>query len=1346
MKKVMAKKTVRETWAWLMVTIMVVTLAIPTCINAIAGDSSVVITGSSGWLESANVEWSPVTNATGYSVYYKSATAADTAYTKIDDLLVRKYNTYIRADAVGLSAGNYIMKVVPIINGTESTSNQAVTSTLTVTAYTREGFAFSTQSTAKTGSGGYNDNGTVAANAQIVYVTEQTKNTVKASVITSSSGSLTACTGIGAILTARSKGYDTRPLILRVVGKVTMFSNSANTNYMQLKSTQKLTVEGIGEDATLYGLGILIRDCTNIEVRNIGIMMFPDDGVSLDTDNNNIWIHNNDIFYGAPGSDADQVKGDGSCDIKAFSNFISVSYNHFWDSGKCSLCGMSDTKEFFVTYDHNWFDHSDSRQPRIRVGTIHVYNNFFDGNSKYGVGVTKGSSAFVENNYFRNCKYPMLSSLQGSDVYGGAEGTFSSEAGGIIKSYGNTIIGATRFVDQTYSATDFDAITTSSRNATVPSSYKTVSGGTTYNNFDTASTMYKYTVDTPEAAKVKVEKYAGRINGGDFKWNFNDSVDDVSYDVNAALKSAITSYTSNLVSIGGNSAGGGSSTTSQAVTQATTQAATQTTTQAATQTTTQAATQAQAVTKVHNFTTSGKTSSFFTISGNLSTSKGTVAYNGLTLTQCLKMESATSVKFTAANAGKLTLVFVESAATVNVNGTQYTATKGIVTVSVKAGAVSITKADTANLFYIDFTTTDTTPATTQAATQATTQAATQQATTQAATQATTQAATQTTTQAATQAQAVTKVHNFTTSGKTSSFFTISGNLSTSKGSVTYNGLTLTQCLKMESATSVKFTAADAGKLTLVFVESAATVNVNGTQYTATKGIVTVSVKAGAVSITKADTANLFYIDFTTTSTTPATTQAATQATTPATTQSATQTTTQAETTTAPTQQDGYDQNSTGVVTSIKGMTDSQFKTAVYCAPNASATGAGTSSSPMSLEAAITLSNATNGIAIILQAGTYSYNYQITIPYGNNGTSSAYKVLKAADGAKVTLDFSTQTYGDTSTNARGLQMEGNYWYIYGITVTGSADNGIFVAGSHNVVERCIVKANRDSGLQISRRNSTLSNMADWPANNYIINCTSYDNMDPATQENADGFSAKLTCGEGNVFDGCISYCNIDDGWDLYAKTETGSIGVVTIRNCISFNNGTLTNGTSSSSGDRNGFKLGGSNGAVPTPHKVFNCLSFSNGKDGFTDNGNGAALTITNCTSCNNSGSNFNFYRTNGGVYTNLLTISGKNTDKFVGTIQNALYYNGGSYYLVSTKTAVTSGLKIGTVITAPSSSDLVSMTAPNVKSDIDSLYRNSDGSVSSNGYLIAKNSGTFGTLGAEFGISTSTLKVNVATK
>ena len=72
--------------------------------------------------------------------------------------------------------------------------------------------------------------------------------------------------------------------------------------------------------------------------------------------------------------------------------------------------------------------------------------------------------------------------------------------------------------------------------------------------------------------------------------------------------------------------------------------------------------------KVHNFTTSDANSSFFVISGNLASNKGTVTYNGLTLTQCLKMESSTSIKFTAPFAGKLTLVFGESGKNVKING------------------------------------------------------------------------------------------------------------------------------------------------------------------------------------------------------------------------------------------------------------------------------------------------------------------------------------------------------------------------------------------------------------------------------------------------------------------------------------------------------------------------------------------------------------------------------------------------------------------------------------------------------------------------------------------------------
>lgn len=282
----------------------------------------------------------------------------------------------------------------------------------------------------------------------------------------------------------------------------------------------------------------------------MGIMLLPDDAIYLDTGNENIWVHNNDIFYGSAGSDADQAKGDGSVDVKGKSTYVTISYNHFWDSGKASLCGMSDTEEFFVTYHHNWFDHSDSRHPRIRVGTVYIYNNYFDGNSKYGVGVTKGSSAFVEANDFRNTKYPMLISLQGSDVYGNSKGNFSGEVGGMIKACNNKIEGESRLVYANENSKSFDEYLATSRNEIVPHIYKTLSGSNTYNNFDTSSKMYEYTADNLEDVRKVVTTYAGRVNGGDFSWKYT-APDDTSYSVNTLLMNAIKNYKNKLVSIGG---------------------------------------------------------------------------------------------------------------------------------------------------------------------------------------------------------------------------------------------------------------------------------------------------------------------------------------------------------------------------------------------------------------------------------------------------------------------------------------------------------------------------------------------------------------------------------------------------------------------------------------------------------------------------------------------------------------------------------------------------------------------------------------------------------------------------
>ena len=512
-----------------------------------AAQSSVVIIEAKGCEETAYVKWGSVKGATGYNVYCDGKI--------IDSMLIRQYTGYMRADVPGLSAGSHEIKVVPVVNGAEDTGKAASAKTQ-VSQYDREGFCFSESSvTGGKGLGAYNDDGTLKSDAVVLYVTEETKNTVTMSVQTAAS-KFTECTGIGAILKAMQKGYEKRPVAIRIIGKVTAdgVNTSGDTNNLLIKASstdspiQNITVEGIGEDAVCYGFGIRCIRARSVEIRNLAVMLFGDDGIALETDNYNIWVHNNDIFYGTAGSDADQAKGDGSMDLKNDSKYITVSYNHFWDSGKMSLCGMkSETGENFITYHHNWFDHSDSRHPRIRTMSVHVYNNYYDGNAKYGVGVTYGGCAFVESNYFRNCPNPMMSSGQGTDAKG--DGTFSGEDGGIIKAYGNYMTGQKSYITYQQDKTSFDAYEVKDPSEKVPSEVKAVKGGSSYTNFDTSADMYKYTPDDAKDVPSVVTSLAGRVNGGDFRFEFTAD-DDKAYSVNAALMDAIKSYQSDIKAIG----------------------------------------------------------------------------------------------------------------------------------------------------------------------------------------------------------------------------------------------------------------------------------------------------------------------------------------------------------------------------------------------------------------------------------------------------------------------------------------------------------------------------------------------------------------------------------------------------------------------------------------------------------------------------------------------------------------------------------------------------------------------------------------------------------------------------
>lgn len=978
----------------------------------------------SGWYESAYVEWQPVDGAKSYNVYIKGETEADSAYKKLDDELIRQYPDYWRADAPGLKAGKYMFKVEAV---TDSTTASIVTSAVEVMSYDRSGYGFVNG----TSSGAYNEDGTLKDNAVVLYITENTKDTVSLDVVTGSKGEVTSYTGLQAILYGFKKGKDSRPLDVRLVGNITDLKSMDKGDIVIDGCKNGITFEGIGEDATANGWGLRVKGSSNVEIRNLAYMNCDSnegDDVGLQQDNDHVWVHNCDFFYGHAGSDADQKKGDGALDTKK-STYVTHSYNHFYDTGKSNLQGMkSETTSNYITYHHNWYDHADSRCPRIRTCTVHVYNNYYDGNSKYGIGATMGSSVFSENNYYRNCKYPMLMAGQGSDIkYAeSSDGIFSGENGGVIKAYGNHIEGAKAAVTYQKDAAGFDFYEASSRDEVIDCS--ALKGGSKYSNFDTAADFYKYSVQSAEDAKDTVVKYAGRMNGGDFKWTFDNSVDDESYAVNEPLKAKLMSYKTTLVSVGG-----------------------------------------------------------------------------------------------------------------SVSGTDRPGT----------GETPGTGED-----------------------------------------------------------------------------------------------------KPGTGEDKPGTGEDKPG--------------TGEDKPSTGGDTDKGDKPG-------------------------------------------------------------ERVDNEVREQAPGFKDGD----IYVSAKGSSEGDGSYEKPMDFVTA--LNTVKPGNTIWMFSATYyvydMYKAPVIISEDNSGTADAYKTVSSINGKPVTINFDGMAEEGSN---RGITLDGSYWHFYDIDICNAGDNGMLLSGDHNVIELCRFYANHDSGLQISRYNTSYNSIEQWPSYNTILNCTAYDNKDIKTCENADGFAAKLTCGEGNVFDGCISYCNSDDGWDLYAKPATGPIGVVTIKNCIAFGNGKLTDGSGSANGDMNGFKLGGSNGACPTPHVVENCLAFNNGATGFTDNGNGGAIKMSNCIAVNNgiydkTKANFMCYRTSEDAeYTNIVSAAAsKNaaTDQFKGKLSHVLYnYKGVGTYWVNewickdgAKTKYTgSEAKDYTVAL----SDFVNTTIPGYNAskgsyaaDYHEVFRNADGSI-----------------------------------
>ena len=305
--------------------------------------------------------------------------------------------------------------------------------------------------------------------------------------------------------------------------------------------------------------------------------------------------------------------------------------------------------------------------------------------------------------------------------------------------------------------------------------------------------------------------------------------------------------------------------------------------------------------------------------------------------------------------------------------------------------------------------------------------------------------------------------------------------------------------------------------------------------------------------------------------------------------------------------------STTTVTSETNVTRKVYGEAgqtIIVTPDGKTTGDGTEESPLDINTAV--SYAQPGQTILMKNGVY--DKWVTINRSVCGTADKPINL-------VAESISTDGTDGVVLSGAGLTVIGSYWHVYGLYVKDSSGVGIQVSGNYNTIDMCTVNHAANSGIQISR-NGGADNYAGiqgklWPTGNLIKNCESFDNCD-AGRNDADGFAAKLTCGEGNRFYGCISHNNIDDGWDLYAKSVSGTIGSVTIENCVAYNNGWLTTDDVTAAGynygEGNGFKLGG--GYLKGGHKLINCVSFGNHAKGITSN-SCPDISITRCTAYNN---------------------------------------------------------------------------------------------------------------------------------
>lgn len=180
----------------------------------------------------------------------------------------------------------------------------------------------------------------------------------------------------------------------------------AGSTSSQIHVASNTTVLGMDATSGFTGGGLNLNGSSNVIIKNLTIARAAGtDAITVQgPDATNIWIDHCDL---SSEQHADADAYDGLVDITHAADWITVSWTRFHDHRDTGIVGHSDsnaaedTGHLHVTYDHDLFQRVDAG-PRVRFGTVHLFNVFFDQVTYYGVASTMSAHVRVESSYFHD--------------------------------------------------------------------------------------------------------------------------------------------------------------------------------------------------------------------------------------------------------------------------------------------------------------------------------------------------------------------------------------------------------------------------------------------------------------------------------------------------------------------------------------------------------------------------------------------------------------------------------------------------------------------------------------------------------------------------------------------------------------------------------------------------------------------------------------------------------------------------------------------------------------------------------------------------------------------------------